>query len=443
MTDKYYATYLNEKTLPYPFCPGCGHSVILDKLNAALVELQVDPHKTVIVTDIGCCGLSDKFFNTNAFHGLHGRALTYASGIKLADPELCVIVIMGDGGCGIGGHHLLNAARRNIGLTVLVFNNFNFGMTGGEHSVTTPPGGLTATTPNGQLERPMDICGTVALNGAGFVARSTTFEKSLQDILQKAITFDGFALVDIWELCTAYYSPRNKFTKKDLEQTLNQLDFETGILHQADFPELSQAIHQASAETIGKPIAQIAQLAPTFESQLDRQMNLLIVGDAGTKIGHTAKLLSQSAILAGMHASQRHDFPVTVQSGHSIAEVVLSPEEILYPGMASVDAAIVLFPSGLAKSRLLIEKMSADSVLYIHKDLAGVKTGARKVVLDFAPTGSLARRKTQWCIMALSVFIRREGIFPLDALRAAASLHPVFAAENLNAIEASAAIMIH
>lgn len=127
---------------PYPFCPGCGHHAILDHLNAALVTLKLDPRQVVLVSDIGCSGLSDQYFATSAFHGLHGRSITYATGIKLARPDLKVIVIMGDGSTGIGGAHLLNAARRNIGLTVLVFNNFNFGMTGGQHSTTTPAGAV-------------------------------------------------------------------------------------------------------------------------------------------------------------------------------------------------------------------------------------------------------------------------------------------------------------
>jgi pyruvate/2-oxoacid:ferredoxin oxidoreductase beta subunit len=153
--------------------------------------------------------------------------VTYATGIKLANPELKVIVLMGDGGCGIGGHHLINAARRNIGVTVIVFNNFNYGMTGGEHSVTTPPGGLTSSTPLGTLEQPMDICQTVAVNGATFVARTTVFDKSIPDLLVKAIQHDGFGLVDIWELCTAYYVPNNKFNKTALENTLAELNFQT------------------------------------------------------------------------------------------------------------------------------------------------------------------------------------------------------------------------
>ena len=119
-------TYIDEDRLPYFYCPGCGHGRIIEALNTALTELELDPRQIVIVTDIGCVGLSDKYFATNTFHGLHGRSWTYASGVKLANPDLKVIVLVGDGGCGIGGAHLINAARRNIGITTLVFNNLNY-----------------------------------------------------------------------------------------------------------------------------------------------------------------------------------------------------------------------------------------------------------------------------------------------------------------------------
>ena len=188
-------SYLNAATLPFPFCPGCGHHTVLEKLNEALVTLQPDPEKLVLVSDIGCSGLADQFFSTNALHGLHGRSVTYATGVKLANPELTVVVLMGDGGCGIGGHHLLNAARRNMGITVVVMNNFNYGMTGGQHSVSTPPGGITGSSPLGALERPMDICGTVAANGATFVARTTTFDPDLPSLLARAVSHPNVARI--------------------------------------------------------------------------------------------------------------------------------------------------------------------------------------------------------------------------------------------------------
>ena len=123
---------------PSVFCPGCAHDQVLHALDRALTDMGLSGEKTAIVTDIGCSGLLDTFFNTHAFHGLHGRALTYATGIKLAQPGLKVIVTMGDGGMGIGGAHVLSTCRRNIDLTLLVLNNFNYGMTGGQCSATTP-----------------------------------------------------------------------------------------------------------------------------------------------------------------------------------------------------------------------------------------------------------------------------------------------------------------
>jgi pyruvate/2-oxoacid:ferredoxin oxidoreductase beta subunit len=283
-----------------------GHGAISNALNAALVKPQVDPRKVVIVTDIGCSGLADKYFVTNAFHGLHGRSVTYATGLKLANPDLKVIVLMGDGGCGIGGHHLINAARRNIGVTVLVFNNLNYGMTGGEHSVSTPPGGITSSTPGGQLEQPMDICGTVAVNGATFVARTTSFDKSLPDLMAAAIQNEGFSLVDIWELCTAYYVPNNRFSKGALENAMQVLKFPTGVLCQSARPEYSRAYREATAAERGEPALPVRPVQAKYASSLQRRHPVCWLGrrarrsiwrrrcsaggGAGRAVGHSATI---------------------------------------------------------------------------------------------------------------------------------------------------------
>ncbi len=430
-------TYLNQAALPYPFCPGCGHSIILDHLNEALLKLQLDPHKVVIILDIGCCGLSDKFFTTNAFHGLHGRSTTYATGIKLANPELKPIVLIGDGGCGIGGHHLINAARRNIGITVLVFNNMNYGMTGGEHSVTTPLGAITATTPYGQLERPMDICSSVAINGASFVARTTVYDVGLSDLIAQSIQIDGFSLIDIWELCTSYFAPKNRFNKKSLLGTMAALKFQNGIIHHEERPEYSLAYRQATANQIGHPLMHSHPLIPKFKSDIVTRRQLVIAGAAGTKIGSAANAFCQAAILSGIWASQRHDYPITVQSGHSLSEIILSPDEILYTGIDKPNIVLALFPEGLSKVRPKIERMTEADTLYVHADLMPVKTNARVVILNFTKSGIWAKRKQYWAIMALAELLRNTKIFPLEALCAAASLRKEFTEKNLAAIDAS------
>ncbi len=322
-------TYRNERD--YPFCPGCGHSLILNHLNTAFVKLGLDPHRVALVTDIGCQGLGDQYFVVNAFHGLHGRSLAYATGIKLADPDLKVFVLIGDGGTGIGGAHLLNAARRNIGVTVLVMNNFNFGMTGGEHSVTTPPGGVTVTTRRGNLERPLDICSTVAVNGAGYVWRGTAFDRELPDAIVEAANSESFALLDIWELCTAYYVPNNDFSRKALLELREQLGMPVGLLHREQRPEYARAVRTANEPLAGKPILPANPLPAQFTSSLASEFRLVIAGSAGGKVRSTARVLGEAAILSGLWAAQQDDYPVTVQTGHSISELIFSPARSFSP----------------------------------------------------------------------------------------------------------------
>lgn len=436
-------TYLKEDTLPLPFCPGCGHHTILKALDQALVQLQLGPEEVVIVTDIGCAGLSDKYFRTHAFHGLHGRSATYATGIKLARPDLTVIVLIGDGGFGIGGHHLLNAARRNLGIKVVVFNNFNYGMTGGEHSVTTPPGARTATTPAGNLERPLDIAQSVGVNGANFAARTSTFDSGLPDLIARAISHPGFSLVDIWELCTAYFVPHNKFTRRKLEETLQNLNFETGVLFEADRPEYSRTYRESLDSGSARDQVMVPEeLEAAFQSELEQQTSLVIAGAAGAKIVTAGTLFSQGAILSGLQAAQRADYPVTVKTGHSLAEVILSPEEILYPGSTTPDVVLALFPEGLQQTAGVISKLPRESLLIMTEDLPLPETSAETWQLDFSSAQRWGRKQEYRALMALAVYLRERGLYPVEALQAAVNLNIRYAEENLAAIQASIKIDI-
>jgi len=431
-----YVTYRNNS--PYPFCPGCSHSMVLDQLNAALVKLQLDPHKLVIVTDIGCSGLSDQYFNTNAFHGLHGRALTYATGLKLAKPELKVIVIMGDGGCGIGGHHLLNAARRNIGVTALVLNNLNYGMTGGQHSVTTPHGGITSTTRTGGIERPLDIAGTVAVNGASFVVRTTAFDKELPQLIAEAIMNDGFSLLDIWELCAAYYVPNNTFTRRALENLFTTLGFRVGVVHREERKEYARAYREQGAQSLNKPTLKPKPLETRFTSTLDRPVRILIAGAAGQKVVSTAAILGTGAVLSGLWATRRDDYPVTVMTGHSVSEVILSPEEIFYTGIERPDIYLALAPEGMKATHRQFASMIQSSSLYVRRDLLPVETNARTIPLD---VGKVSRKEI--AVATVAAVLRHANLYPLEALQEAIRItqRSAIAEESLKAVERSLAVI--
>ncbi len=414
------AVYMKEVELP--FCPGCGHSQILPQLDKAMAKLNLDPRKTVLVTDIGCVGLSDQYFNVNAFHGLHGRSITYACGLKMANPELTVIVLMGDGGLGIGGTHFINAARRNIDITVIIFNNFNFGMTGGEHSVTTPFGGKTATTYLGNIEYPLDACSLVKAVNGGFAARTTVFDKNLADLIAEAISFKGFSVVDVWEYCTAYYVPRNELNKEKMLKLLETYGFETGIVHKVERKEYIESYKETYLNQSQKQSKQIS-LETEFENNLMKKIGIIIAGAAGQKVKSSATVFGSSAILSGLYATQKDDYPITIMTGHSVSEITLDKKEINYTGIDNPDYIIVIAPEGLAKVKKIIEKMEEDSTIFVDEQLKQLlpETKAKIEVYPFRKSANAIDRFSI-TILSLATFLARTNLFSIDALRKAVIL---------------------
>jgi len=407
-------TFLNPKIGPLPFCPGCGHDILVHALDRAMVNLRLDPTKVVIVTDIGCIGLTCRYFTTNAFHGLHGRSITYACGLKLARPDLTVVAVKGDGGCGIGGTHLLNVARRNIGITLVVANNFNYGMTGGQHSVTTPIGGRTSDTPWGNVEAPVDLCATAAAAGAAWVYRATSFDKDLPDVLARAISQPGFAMVDVWELCTAYYQARNEMKKKGLFDLIDSLGFSLGL--QVDRPRAEYSEHYRRCYEEGKSaVRSKPPIRPGTGHRLERQTGIIIAGSAGQKIKSTATLLAEGGIFAGLQATQKDDYPITVKTGHSVAEIVLSPQRIDYAGIEEPDYVLILSEDGLRRIHRRMAGLPASCVVYADDALDLPPTPAR-----IRPLALQAVRKRLGSLSvataAMGAFLQDAGVYPVEAM---------------------------
>ena len=169
--------------------------------------------------------------------------------------------------------------------------------------------------------------------------------------LSIAIQNEGFSLVDIWELCTAYYVPNNRFNKSALDNTLAELNFETGLLHQVERPEYSCAYRASVAAEKGKTTVPVRGVVPKYCSSLNRRLECVIAGAAGKKINSAASLFCRGAVLAGLYATQRNDYPVTVQYGHSVSEVILSPQEIGYTEIVQPQIMIALFKEGLGEGK--------------------------------------------------------------------------------------------
>ena len=204
--------YMRVDHLPQIWCPGCGNGILMRDVAAAIDDLKLEREKVVIVSGIGCSSRAAGYLDFNTIHTTHGRAIPFATGIKLARPELEVIVITGDGDCtAIGGNHLIHAARRNIELTVIVFNNNIYGMTGGQYSPTTPTGEYGTTAPYGNIDRQFDIPLLASAAGASYTARGSAYHtQQTIKVIRDGIANPGFSLIDCLSPCPTYYGRKNK-----------------------------------------------------------------------------------------------------------------------------------------------------------------------------------------------------------------------------------------
>jgi len=269
--------YVRPGTLPTIFCTGCGGGTVLNCFCKAVSELGIDPHEMAMVTGIGCSSwIPSPYFLADTLHTTHGRALAFATGVRVMSPKMKVVVIAGDGDVsGIGGNHLIHAARRNVDLTVLMVNNSIYGMTGGQVAPTTPPGVCTTTTPHGNVETPFNVAELVAAAGASYVARWTTWHVlDLVRSFKEALEHTGFSFVEIISQCTTSYgkavgkrnaadflseykersvrlSRAKKMTEEELEDKIV-----VGRLKRREAPEfcqrLYQQVDQVSAATLAE-----------------------------------------------------------------------------------------------------------------------------------------------------------------------------------------------
>jgi 2-oxoglutarate ferredoxin oxidoreductase subunit beta len=202
----------HDKKFPHVWCPGCGNGIVLGALIRALNRLGLEKDEIVLASGIGCSGRMPVYVDFNTLHTTHGRALTFATGIKLVKPSLTVISIMGDGDAtAIGGNHFIHAARRNLDLTAIIINNQIYGMTGGQFSPTTPYGSHATTATTGHIEHAFSIAELAVTAGASFVARATVYHAILiEDMIKKSIENGGFGVVEVISNCHIQYGRRNE-----------------------------------------------------------------------------------------------------------------------------------------------------------------------------------------------------------------------------------------
>lgn len=202
----------HDKKFPHVWCPGCGIGIMLGSLIRAIDECGFNKDEVVLISGIGCTGRMPVYVDFNTLHTTHGRALTFATGVKLANPALKVIVVMGDGDAvAIGGNHFIHAARRNVDISTVILNNSVYGMTGGQYSPTTPYGMKTTTSAYSNVEQSFNISELAVTAGAVFVARGTVYHaKMLDGLMEKAFRKKGFSVVEVIGHCHTQYGRLNR-----------------------------------------------------------------------------------------------------------------------------------------------------------------------------------------------------------------------------------------
>lgn len=323
----------NLTDLKFPFCQGCGHGIIVNSISKAINNCGYSPLDIVLVSDIGCSGLVDPLFATHTVHGLHGRAPALGLGISLGlnNHHKKVIVIQGDGGATIGLQHILEAARRNVNMTLVVMNNMLYGMTGGQISGLSTQKFKDFKKIESEIP-PFDIVKLAHFSGASYACRATSLS-TFTDILTQAFSIDGFSLVELSSLCTSYaFKKLNEFNDH-----ISQ-------------PEILQNVRPAMNFEIRNTKSlfdNLETVSGIYTHNVNKKFGIILAGSAGGGIQSTANMISNAAMLHGLNSSMKGEYPVTVGTGFSIAEVILSENKINYAGLDHPDLAIIITEDGL------------------------------------------------------------------------------------------------
>jgi len=401
---KNHQTFLTDKK--FPFCPGCGHGISINALNKALLELNFNPKDIIVVSDIGCSGLIDPLFSTHTIHGLHGRSPALGLGVAIGVAQKRnkkVIAFIGDGGATIGLQHILEAARRNVDMTLIVLNNLLFGMTGGQIS------GLSTQKYKEIVDfekdiPPFDLISLAHASGARFAVRVNAPNK-IKDTLKKAIETEGFSIVEAASLCPSYGMKR-------MNELIEVVDDENILEHKRPATKI---VDRQTTSLLEKTL----RIETKFSSNLKEKKGIVIAGSAGGGVQSVARFLAMAGMYAGLEATMKGEYPITVGTGFSVAEIIFDKKPINYTGLEKPDYFIIVTEDGLNKVK---NKIYKDSNVYIDEKLVTDDLLREFPFIKSFPFSKMANRKSV-ALAATAFVLINENILPIEALKASVKTH--------------------
>ena len=384
--------YLREEKLPHFFCSGCGCGQVLNYFTQALEALQMDVEQMLTIGGVGCTARMPVYLKSDTFHGVHGRTLAWATGVKMHQPEIPIVIFAGDGDLvSIGGNHLIHAARRNLDVTVIMVNNLNFAMTGGQVAPTTPLGSVTMTTPYGNEEPAFDVAQLAMAAGATHVERWTTSRPvQCEQAIRRALQHKGFSLIEIVSQCPTHFG-RYALKSGDpgrllkwihdnsypLERAEKMSDAEkqgklaVGIFRHTPNVQGSVSVSQRKIYHLGdSPLSgkcEVAGAAASAPSALPYPQRLTLSGMGGQGIILASVLLGTAAVtLGGLHAVQTQSYGSEARGGQCQAELIIDREPILSPVAQQKDLLLAMFSEAYHK---YISALKPDGILVYDTDL--------------------------------------------------------------------------
>lgn len=459
---------IREDRMPHIFCPGCDIGATINNIGEALIESGIDLNKVSVVSGIGCAGRAAGYFKLDGFHTTHGRPIPFATGLKLANPDLKVIVFSGDGDLvTIGGNHLIHAARRNMDLIVICINNFNYGMTGGQLGGTTPTGTITTTSVYGNFETPFNLPALLTACGANYVARWTSahshyIKKSFLEALKK----EGFCFIEVVSGCPTQWGRRNKMrTIKDMikffldraevrenpdpAKALIQMDTPIlcGVFVNKDDPGFIRKMHEILGPKLGikefrgdgKGILPETEEKGEERKEAEREtkkikeVKIKIAGLGGQGMGLLGLIMGRAAcIFDGNEATFSQEYGPEARGGASASFVIISSEKIDYPYIENPDVLVIMAQAAFRKYR---KDIRPGTTVFIDKDLVKPYDLPEGVKLYAIPATRLAEevgRKLVANIVMLGFISSLADYFSLEAIKSALKMSIPKGTEELN-----------
>ncbi len=458
---------IREDRMPHIFCSGCGIGATISNIAEALTEIkkEIDLDKVAVVSGIGCSGRAAGYFKLDGFHTTHGRPIAFATGLKLGNPDLKVIVFSGDGDLStIGGNHLIHAARRNMDLTVICINNFNYGMTGGQMGGTTPTRTWTTTSVYGNYETPFNLPLLLYACGANYVARWTSahahyIKKSFLEVLNK----EGFCFIEVISACPINWGRRNKLrTGKDmvkffLEHTviqenpdpkdaLIQMDSPIlcGVFVNQDKPGYLRAMKEVLSPKLGieefrgDGKAKLPETEARAELKIPKpkqieEVKIKMGGIGGQGIALLGLIMGRAAsIFDGNEAVYTQEYGAEARGGASASSVIISSEKIDFPYIKSPDVMVIMAQGAFRKYR---KEIRSGSTLFIDKDLVRPYDLPEGVNIYAVPATRIAEevgRKLVANIVMLGFISALTDLFSLKAVQSALKMSVPKGTEEFN-----------